>query len=91
MQIVMAMYLLICFNTYVHKMILRDFLGEKYLSEQHWQMCHIRLHGCSGTSWIVHFFDPTNMSDTSFLYVIYEVIVHISLSSFFYSIPNFLV
>ena len=24
------------------------FLGEKNLSEQHWQMRHIRLYGCSG-------------------------------------------
>ena len=29
MQIVMAMYLLICFITYDHKMILWDFLEEK--------------------------------------------------------------
>ena len=34
------------FDMFHHKMILWDFLGEKYLSEQHWQMCHIRLHGC---------------------------------------------
>ena len=46
MQIVMAMYLLICFITYTHKMILWDFFLRKYLSEQHWQMRHIRLHGC---------------------------------------------
>ena len=46
MQIVMAMYRLIRFITYAHKMILWDFFGRKYLSEQHWQMRHIRLHGC---------------------------------------------
>ena len=47
MQIVMAMYLLIFFITYAHKMILWDFFLWKYMSEQHWQMCHIRLHGWS--------------------------------------------
>ena len=31
MQIVMAMYILICFITYAHKMILWDFLGENIL------------------------------------------------------------
>ena len=40
MQIVMAMYLLICFITYAHKMILWDFLGEKI-----WVSSNIGLHG----------------------------------------------
>ena len=46
MQIVMAMYLLICFITYAHNDDTLGFFGRKYLSEQHWQMRHIRLHGC---------------------------------------------